>query len=392
MNRPYPRRAHNRFKLLVDGNRFIPAMLTAIDSARFYIFLEMYLCESGQLMDRFIDALCRARKREVHVCVLLDDFGSLNLSLHDRNRLLAAGVKLRFFNPIRIGPLQRNLCRDHRKLLIADGQTGFIGGAGLTDDFDPSSKPQDWWHDLMLEIHGDCLIDLQQEFARLWNQSGSDKSTLPNSQEPDVYEFGTGSAQVLVQHRHRRQILATLIRRIRQARQRVLISVAYFVPPRVLSSALRHAAKKGVEVRLILPGPKTDHDFARYAGRRHYGRLLRAGVRIHEYQPRFTHVKLYVCDDWVSLGSSNLDHWTLRWNEEANLGIEDVNTLESCLETFRTDLTESKEITLDQWHSRSRRVRLQEWFWGVLSDWLARHNYRRGLRNPRRHPPRDWRD
>lgn len=381
----HPFRPSNRFRILVDGDVFMPAMLEAIDGARHYVLLETYLCESGQLTDRFIHALSDAARRDVRVCMLLDDFGSLRLGSYDRQRLLGVGVSLLFYNPLRFGPLHRNLQRDHRKLLLVDGREAFIGGAGLTDDFDPYSRPQTWWHDLMLAVEGRCVDELQASFAHIWQLGGGDEEALPPL-IPAVPANPGGAAQLLVHEPGRREFLDDLIARIRSAQQRVLISVAYFVPPRALGGALRAAARRGVEVRLILPSSKTDHEAVRYASRRHYGRLLRAGVHIHEYTPRFTHTKLMICDDWVSIGSANLDHWTLRWNLEANLGIDDAGCTDSALGVFRADLAQTEEIILREWRHRGRWERIREWFWGEISTWLARRSYRRGLRNPQRHP------
>lgn len=381
----HPFRPANRFRFLVDGEAFIPGMIAAIEEAEHYILIETYLCESGLLTSRFIRALEEAANREVKICMLLDDFGALGLAPQDRRRLQETGTHLLFYNPLRFGLLQHNLHRDHRKLFVIDGRRAFIGGAGLTDDFDPTAHPDTWWHDLMLDVEGLCVNDLQASFANVWDQTEGNISQLPKLLPAQPATTG-GSARLLVHEQGRREFLDELILRIRSAQQRVLISVAYFVPPRALGSALRAAARRGVEVRLLLPGPHTDHEAARFAGRRHYGRLLRAGVHIHEFASRFTHVKLIICDEWTSVGSANLDHWTLRWNLEANLGINDADCVRDALGIFRADLAQAQEITLHDWQHRSRWQRLQEWFWGQISSWLDRRSYRRGLRNPRRHP------
>jgi phosphatidylserine/phosphatidylglycerophosphate/cardiolipin synthase-like enzyme len=237
----------------------------------------------------------------------------------------------------------------------------------------------------MLAVEGRCVDELQASFVDIWQLGGGDEEALPPLIPATPANPG-GAAQLLVHEPGRREFLDDLIARIRDAQRRVLISVAYFVPPRALGGALRAAARRGVEVRLLLPSSKTDHEAVRYASRRHYGRLLRAGVHIHEYTPRFTHTKLMICDDWVSIGSANLDHWTLRWNLEANLGIDDAGCTDSALDVFRADLAQTEEIILREWRHRGRWERIREWFWGEISSWLSRRSYRRGLRNPKRHP------
>ncbi|OBS08633.1 phospholipase D-like domain-containing protein [Acidihalobacter prosperus] len=369
----FPQRAGHRLELLVDGHRFFPAMLDAIAGARCYVLMEMYLFESGALAARFIEALRDAARRGASVRLLIDDFGALGLHARDRERLRAGGVTLAFYNPLRVGRLSANLHRDHRKLLLIDGRVAFTGGSGITDDFDPGLRPHGWWHDLMLRMEGPAVSDWQHLFQQIWQRSTADAPALPAAL-PDA--TGPHAVRVVANDGRRREIQRRLVRRIAQARQRVSISVAYFVPPLRIRAALRRAARRGVEVRLIVPGRHTDHQAARYAGRRFYAQLLRAGVRIHEYTPRFTHVKLMICDDWVSLGSANLDHWTLRWNLEANAEIDGAAFAATAQAAFEADLADTREITLETWRARGRRARAREWFWGLISRWLARHGRR----------------
>lgn len=365
----FPSRQGHHLDLLVDGQRFLPAMLKAISDAREYVLVEMYLFESGQLTNRFIDALLRAVKRGVSVRVLIDDFGSLNLHAHDRIRLVKGGVMLVYYNPLRFGRLSSYLHRDHRKLLLVDGRLAFTGGSGITDSFDPTLHPKGWWHDLMIRMEGPVLLDWQSLFERTWQSAGGDPTPLPR---PQPNQVGSHRVRLISNDRRRLDIQRRLVKHLAKARKHICISVAYFVPPLRIRAALRQAARRGVEVRLILPGHHTDHQSARYAGHRFYSQLLRSGVHIHEFLPRFTHVKLMICDDWVSLGSANLDHWTLRWNLEANLEVEGPDFARVALETFSKDLEHTREITLVSWRARGRISRIKEWFWSFISGWLAR--------------------
>lgn len=373
-------RQGHRLDLLADGNHFFPAMLAAIDSARHYVLMEMYLFESGRLADRFIAALIDAADRGVQVHLLLDDFGSLKLQAHDRVRLRTGGVVLALYNPLRLGRLSANLHRDHRKLLLIDGRVAFTGGSGITDDFDPSIRTRRWWHDLMLRIEGPVVHDWQRLFERTWRQSSD--AALPALPTKLPEPAGPHATRLVVNDGRRREIQRHLIRRLSDAQQRIAISVAYFVPPLRIRATLRRAALRGVKVDLILPGRHTDHQSARYAGRRFYTQLLRAGVRIHEYTPRFSHVKLMICDDWVSLGSANLDHWTLRWNLEANLEFEDTDFAATALAQFTADLAQTREVDLPTWMARGHRARAREWFWSLISSWLVRWEAIRPPRAP----------
>lgn len=367
--------AGNRFELLVDGDAFFPAMLDAIASAERYLCLEMYLFESGALADRFIDALAAARRRAVTVYLLLDAFGALALNRRDRQRLTAAGVHLTYYNPLRFTGLRSNLFRNHRKLLLVDGRVAFVGGMGITDLFDPAVAGPAAWHEMAVRIEGPILADWQESFLRTWNLWNRSPITLPAA---GAAVGGDQSGRVaLSAGLPRTDIKATLLKRVRAAQRRVWIATAYFIPDRKLRRALRGAAQAGVDVRLLLSGPRTDHPAVRHAGRRFYARLLRSGVRIYEYQPRFLHAKVQLVDDWVSLGSSNMDRWNFRWNLEANQEVDDPAFTARVAGLFAADLAVSEEVTYLGWTGRSRWSRLLEFFWGSIDLWMERLSQRR---------------
>ncbi|RMD77934.1 MAG: phosphatidylserine/phosphatidylglycerophosphate/cardiolipin synthase family protein, partial [Gammaproteobacteria bacterium] len=161
-------------------------------------------------------------------------------------------------------------------------------------------------------------------------------------------------------------------RRIRGARERVWLATAYFVPTWRLRRALGRAAARGLDVRLLLPGPITDHPAVRHAGRRYYHGLLRRGVRIFEYQPRFLHAKALLCDGWASVGSANLDRWTIRWNLEANQEVEDPAFAAELEAAFLRDFAESAECRAADWPRRPWPARLLEAFWGWVAAWVLR--------------------
>jgi cardiolipin synthase A/B len=163
-----------------------------------------------------------------------------------------------------------------------------------------------------------------------------------------------------------------VIRRIDAAASRAWIMSAYFVPSRRFRKALRRAARRGVDVRLLLPGARTDHPWVRYAARRFYGKMLRNGVQIYEYQPQMLHAKVILCDDWVSVGSSNLDRWSLRWNLEANQEVADTAFADSVAQLFRDDCRRSLPISRRHWHRRAWFDRLRESIAGALDRHLDR--------------------
>lgn len=372
----FPWRSGNHFELLVDGPRFFERMLRAIERAQRYVILELYLIESGAVADRFIAALSRAAARGVAVKVLLDDFGARMLGRRDRERLGQGGAEVTFYNVLHYAKRLHNLLRDHRKLLVVDGVTAFVGGAGLTDAFDPE-PPRRPWRETMLEIEGPVVGDWEELFADVWTRFAGRKLALPASVRKPHPEGQRGRV-VASRSLRRHEISRSVHGRIACAEYRVWIATPYFVPSWNLRRALRRAAGRGVDVRLLLPGPVTDHPTVRHAGRRYFGRLLRDGVRIFEFQPQFLHAKTVLCDDWASIGSSNLDRWTPSWNLDANQEIDDARFGCQVQAMFEDDFRQSVELDLGRWHRRSWSSRALEFLAGAVDRWLA------GLRFSRR--------
>ena len=366
----HPWRYGNRFQLLSDGERFFARMLESIAQAQHYVLLEMYLVESGQVANQFIDAFMHSIQRGVRVLILLDAFGAAGLRGRDRQRLIQAGAQLRFYNAIGWRKRLANLARDHRKLLLIDGRVAFVGGAGLTDQF-ASGGGGAPWRDVMLEIRGPVLADWQIVFATGWRKSGGEW-LQPNASAHGTYVDGTTGRVAVSAGWHRSMLADSVVHRIETARQHVWIMSAYFVPSRRFRKALRRAVRRGVDVRLFVPGPLTDHPWVRHAARRFYGKLLHNGVRIFEFQPRVLHAKMILCDDWVSVGSSNLDRWGFKWNLEANQEIEDRPFANVVAAVFEEDRGQSLELDRRQWPRRGRLNRFREYLAGMLDRALER--------------------
>lgn len=381
----FPWRPDNRFELLVDGQRFFPRMLEAIDNARRHVLLEIYLFESGAVATRFIEALERAAARGVAVRLLLDDFGARGLSRADREKLVQGGVELVFYNPLRLRKQLRNMFRDHRKLMVVDGELAFVGGTGITDDFDMPGHPERSWRETAVCAQGPVAADWQALFRRIWDRHAPQPLVLPRPGPPTAADGMSGRVAV-TSALARQEIKRSLYRRARHAQRRLWIATAYFVPSHKLRRALEQADRRGVDVRLLLPGAHTDHPGVRHAGRRFYDGLLRAGVRIFEYQPRFLHAKTVLCDDWVSIGSSNLDRWNLRWNLEANQEVDDGAFAKAVQAMFEEDFRHSVECRYEDWRRRPWHARWRERWWGLMDMWLESLGRRKGARRRR---PRD---
>jgi cardiolipin synthase A/B len=367
----WPWRSGNHFRLLNDDVQYFERMLQTIEAAAAYVLLEMYLAESGIIAGRFVEALGRAARRGVRVCVIFDGFGSLGLGATYRRNLTEAGVELRTFNPLRLRTRLQNFLRDHRKLLLVDGMTAFVGGVGLTDEFaipGPRGQP---WRDLMVEITGPVVADWQRAFDRTWRRSGAELG-LPVAPACPELADGADGRVALSEARARSMLANGVVRRIEAAGERAWIMSAYFVPSRRFRKALRRAARRGVDVRLLVPGPKTDHPWVRHAARRFYGKMLRSGVRIFEYQPRMLHAKMIISDDWVSIGSSNLDRWSFKWNLEANQEVHNAAFAAVAAAVFEGDCAQSEMLSRRSWPQRAWVGRLQERIAGVLERMLDR--------------------
>lgn len=372
----FPWRSNNAFELLINGENFYPAILDAITQAQHSVRIEMYLVSSGKIAKRFIEAWITAAKRGVRVELLFDAFGSMRLSTRDRQRLEAAGIALAFYNPLRLDQhLAANLIRTHRKLVLIDDERVFVGGAGITDDFIGRHA----WRETMVQVRGPVVADWLTLFTHNWHYWIKDKAVAVGVDSPKVQPAqGTMRGRVSCNRGERHgEIKRSLLKHLRAARVRVALASAYFVPSRKVRKELRRQAQKGIEVRLLLPGPITDHPAVRYASQRYYARLLRHGVRIFEYQQTFMHTKVTLIDDWSSIGSSNLDRWNLHWNLEANQEVADPDFAKAVEKMFVDDLQHSKEITYEAWSNRSAIQQMKERFWGSIDLWSARWSNRR---------------
>ncbi len=358
----YPWRTHNTALFLVDGIHFFPAMLKAIEQAQRYILMEMYLFESGKVADQFITSFINAAKRDLTIQILVDGFGGLGLSQFDRQRMIKAGIQLVDYNPIQFKKFKNNLFRTHRKLLIIDGQKVFIGGMGITDNFDT----QKGWRETVVEINGSVVKDWQCLFTTNFKKWSNTPFPELIPLHPPLKGNVTGRVAYTSGGKHL-EIKKSLLSRIYNSQHKIWLASAYFIPSRRIRRFMRKAARRGRDVRLLLPGPVTDHPAIRYASRRYYARLLRHGVRIFEYQDRFSHTKMVLIDNWFSIGSSNMDRWNFRWNLEANQEIkDDPETIARAHQILCNDFEHSQEIRYEEWKQRSLLQRFIEWFWGRI--------------------------
>jgi cardiolipin synthase len=341
----------NSVTILNNGEEIFPAMLEAIRSAEHTITLENFLWHEGKIANQFADALAERARAGVKVHVLQDAFGCIGL--HDRamNKLRRSPVELEIF---RAGWMSRINFRTHRKLLVIDGRLGFIGGVCIADAWNGDGVTPGHWRDTHYRVEGPVVAQMQQAFLDNWIQT---RAQVLHGEKffPKLEEKGPLKCQAFKSSAGEGADSARLmfLLSMAAARRRICIASAFFIPDNLCFQTIIEARQRGVEIDIIVPGPDNDAPITRLAGRSRWHPLLKSGIRIWEYQPGRYHCKYLIVDDcWCSVGSTNLDHRSLRLNEEANLNIRDTKFAAEHLQIFEQDKSHSKLVTLENWQNR----------------------------------------
>jgi len=362
----------NRVTTLLNGDQIFPSMLNAIKGAQRTIDFETYIYWSGEIGKRFAEALAEKSRAGVKVNVLVDWLGSQKMDSDSIETMKQAGVDFRQYRPLRWYDLGRVNNRTHRKLLIVDGRVGFTGGVGIADNWTGNAQDPDHWRDNHYRLEGPAVAQMQAAFMDNWTKvSGAVLHGDPffpplKTEGPMFAQVFQSSSRGGSESVHLMYLLS-----IAAATKTIDLAMAYFVPDQITSEALVSAMKRGVRVRLILPGKHTDTHFVRNASRASWGPLLQAGALIHEYEPTMYHVKLLIVDGlWSSVGSTNFDARSFRLNDEANLNVYDADFARLQFETFETDLKRARRITYEQWEARPWHEKLKERAAGLFSSQL----------------------
>ncbi len=345
-----PLLAGNKVTALQNGDEIFPAMLAGIRSAQRTICLENFLLREGKISDEFADALVERANAGVKVHFLQDAFGCDALHGRAMNMIRRSPVELEIFRFINLSMNYRT----HRKLLVIDGKTGFIGGTGIADDWQGDGRTRGYWRDSHYIVQGPAVGQMQQAFMDNWVQTracllhgdpyfpaleraGEDRCQVFKSSAGE----GSDSARVM------------LLISIAAARKHIRIANAYFLPDKLTRQTLIEARERGVTVEVIVPGSDIDAQVVRAVGKARWRPLLEAGVRFYEYQPARFHCKYLLVDDcWASVGSANLDNRSMSLNEEANLNVLDRKFVEMHTRVFEDDKRHSREVTLADWERR----------------------------------------
>ena len=354
--------AGNRVEVLKNGAQFFPSMLAAIRAARKTINLEFYIYWDGEIGRLFAEALAERSRAGVAVKVILDAVGSATMSRALIEFMQRNGIDVEWYHPLRWYTLSRFNHRTHRKLLVVDGAVGFSGGVGIADDWLGDADAKNHWRDTVARVEGPVVTQMQFAFLDNWVKSRGELLTGLDY-FPATEPRGNQLAQVIKSSPSEGSSTVKLLYIVSMvsAQQRIWISNAYFVPDKDTIRALEGAVRRGVDVRVIVPGELADVPIVRQASRLHYDDLLRRGIRLWEYQPTMMHAKTMVVDGiWSTVGSSNFDDRSFRLNDEVNVNVYDEGIAAQLEAMFREDLARSEEIRELKWLKRPRFEKMRE--------------------------------
>ena len=365
----------NIVSLCLNGEGTYPKLWSDISAAKQTITVQMYYSEPGRVTDEMRDRLAERARAGVRVLVLLDAFGSGPLrNTNFESTLRAAGAHVAWLRTIRWYTLNRAATRSHVRVIVVDGRIGYTGGFGLADYWLGDGHHDRQWRESNVRFEGPAVAALQAAFAAGWAEATGMLLTGDTYFPPQIFEpVGQTMAGLMhtvpaVGSTPAERFLALSIA---GSKKTLYITNSYFVPDQDFRKMLIDAVRRGVDVRVITAGDKSDVKTTVFAGRAYYEELLRGGVRIFEYSPTMVHAKTIVADGiWSSVGSMNFDNRSMAFNNESNLNVLDRKFGTEMDSVFLDDLTHSREILLPAWERRSPYERVAEWgaekLWRVL--------------------------
>ena len=376
--------AGNHITLLIDGPQTLAAMRKAIAAAKHHVHLETYIFADDAVGREMRDLLIQRHREGIQVRVIYDAVGSLTTAGAFFDAMRDAGVEVREFrplDPVRTPAPWKVNNRDHRKILVVDGRTAFTGGINISSTYASSSlrKPgpekgrDESWRDTHVQIDGPVAAQFQSLFLATWTRAGGNLDTKAAEFFPPIPAAGgelVAAVSVDGGNYKKTPIYGTYLASIRHATQRIWLTNAYFAPNKELRTALIAAVKRGVDVRLIVPG-FTDSGLILYASRSSYDELLAGGVRMYEQPYALLHAKTAVIDTALSMvGSANLDMRSFLHNNEVNAVVVGSAFARQLEQLFERDLQNTRELELQQWRKRSLGEKLKEVGSSLFSYWL----------------------
>lgn len=362
----------NTVVALQNGVEIFPAMLAAVHGARHTITFETYIYWSGEIGEKFSQALSERARAGVSVHVTIDWVGSMKMDSQLLESMEQAGVQLHRYRPLHWYNMGAMNNRTHRKLLIIDGTVGFTGGVGIADQWQGKGNDPEHWRDSHFRIEGPVVSQFQSAFNDNWIKQTGD---ILNGERyfPSIPAHGAMAAQLFIASPAggSESMALMYLMAIAAADHSIDLAASYFVPDQLALDALLAARKRGVRIRILLPGEHIDSDVVRLRSRALWGDLLRAGVEIHEYVPTMMHTKMLVIDQLlVSVGSTNFDERSFRLNDEASLNIYDAAFARDMTEVFERDLRDARPYTYEMWVDRPLTERLGEWITRPIASQL----------------------
>lgn len=367
-----PLLAGNKIEVLRNGDEIFPAMLASIRSARRTINFESYIYWSGDIGKDFADALTERAREGVKVHVLLDAVGAARMDKRWVAQLTEAGAQVRQYHPVSWYELGHLNNRTHRKLLIVDGSIGFTGGVGIAPEWTGRAQDPDHWRDTHFRVEGPVVAQMQAVFLDNWIKL-SGEVLHGDDYFPQLAASGTKRAQMFSSSptggSESMELMYLLA--ITSATRTIDLSSAYFVPDDLTVRALVAALKRGVKVRIIVPGEHIDSETSRFASRARWQEPLAFGALIAEYAPTMYHCKVLIVDGLLtSVGSTNFDNRSFRLNDEASLNVLDAAFAAEQTVIFESDLQQSKVVSLSDWLHRPWREKLGDRLAGLIASQL----------------------
>ena len=362
----------NRITELQNGAESFPAMLAAIRGAKESVDFETYVDWSGFVSREFASALEERARAGIPVHVMVDAIGGAKMKDSVVEQMRQAGVQFRYFHPLHWYTLDRLNNRDHRKILVVDGKIGFTGGIGIADEWSGNAQKPDHWRDMQFQVEGPTVAQMQAIFESNWIVT-TGHALYGQAYFPALPKMGNSSAQMFASSpdngSENMQLMYLLA--ISAANRSIDLEAAYFIPSGLIRKALKAALKRGVRVRIIVPGAHVDSGIVHAASQAQWGTMLQAGAHIYRYQPSLFHDKMMIVDGYLTMvGSANFDNRSFRLNDEANLNVYDAGFAAHMTQVFEQDLGRSRETTLAQWQQRPWTRKLKDWASSLTSSQL----------------------
>jgi cardiolipin synthase A/B len=365
----HPITTGDHYVVLHNGDEVFPAMTGAVERARERISFETYIYSEGEVAHNFTQALTAAANRGVRVQVVLDAVGASDSARADIDALREAGAQIGFFNPVGHTTIEEINFRTHRKILVVDGEVGYVGGVGLADHWQGNADSPEHWRDTQFEVRGPAVDNIEAGFHENWIETGGvvEPIVAPRNAPPvgDARSIVVWSSSAAGSN----ALKIAYLLAIGAARKTIDIQSPYLITDESTKWSLLEARKRGVRIRLLSEGEVTDAKPVKFAARAEYEELLSKGIEIYEYAPTMMHVKAMTVDGMMSIiGSANFDNRSLELNDEMNVVVASPTLAQQLTRDFEIDMRRSTKIDLDTWRSRPLHIRAREQMWSFFGE------------------------